>query len=123
MLTQVQGQVNFSLQAIVAFQAAHLVEAALVTIVAAALVRGIIVKVHRVGTASMVAGVQACCLVSRVYAEATNQLEDIPKDEHVHQHPGCNAPQYLASGPGIIASMQSPASMVPRLQHCHESSM
>ena len=44
----------------------------------------------------MVASIQACCLISSIHAEAADQLEEIPEDEHVHQHPGYKSQQCLA---------------------------
>ena len=66
-----------------------LVVSTLVAIVAAALVGRIIIKVNRVGTASMVAGIQAGCLISSIDTEVAHQLEDVPEDEHIEQDPAC----------------------------------
>ena len=52
---------------------------------------GVVIQVHRVGAASVVAGIQTGCFVSSVHAEEAQQLEHVEEDEHVNQHPGCRA--------------------------------
>lgn len=75
-----------------------LVVAALVAVVAAAFVGCVIVKVHRVGTASVMAGIQPSCLISSIHTEAAQNLQDIPENEHVGQHPACKGHQKLDRG-------------------------
>lgn len=63
----------------------------LLAVIGAALVGGVVIQVHRIGTASMVAGIQTCCLISSRHTEEAQELEHIEEDEHVDQHPGCTA--------------------------------
>ena len=70
--------------------AAHLV--VLLALIGAALVRGVIIQINRVSTATVVASIQTSSLISSVHTEVAQQLQHIEEGSHGQQHPCCTTP-------------------------------